>query len=94
VTLRKTRVTLISSDVQMSENPAHRGPTDVQPASDFGLADAGAMQLADFGSFGRSRSRAAESFAVLPGMGETGTDTFSQDFVFEGSVLRFSAICC
>ena len=47
VTLRKTRVTLISSDVQMSENPAHRGPSDVQPASDLSLADAGALQLAN-----------------------------------------------
>ena len=47
VTLRKTRVTLISSDVQMSKNPAHRGPTDVQPASDLSLADTGALQLAN-----------------------------------------------
>jgi len=52
------------------------------------------MQLADFGSFGGSRSGAAEPFAVLAGMGETGSDTFSQNLVFERSILRRTAICC
>jgi hypothetical protein len=83
VTLRKTRIALISSDVQISENPAHRGMMFSRRAISALLMPA-RCSLRISAALVAGRSRAAKAaFAILSGMGEPGEDTLPKDVVCE-----------
>jgi hypothetical protein len=61
---------------------------DLQTPGDFRFADAGPVQLSDFGGMPRRRLRPTESFAVLPGLRQAGSRSLSQNLTFELSENR------
>ena len=52
-------------------------------AGDLGFAEAGATEFADLIGVEGGGEGAAEAFAVLPGMVESGADPFAEDLAFE-----------
>jgi hypothetical protein len=56
---------------------------DLQTPGDFQFADAGPVQLSDFGGMPRRRLRPTDSFAVLPGLRQAGSRSLSQNLTFE-----------
>src|SRR5579863_251576 len=65
------------------QDTADGGAADAEPASDLRFADAGAMEFADLVGAEAGGKRAAQGFAVLPGMSQTGANPLAQDFAFE-----------
>jgi len=73
----------ISLGNRSDQNPANRGPADVQAAGDLGVADTSAVQLKDFrGVDGRGR-RPTQPLAVLPRMSQARPRSFPQNLPFE-----------
>ena len=70
----------LSSVVQ---DTAHRGTADVKTAGDFGFANAAAEQFADLVGMQGSSNGSAQTFAVLPRMGKSSTNTLAQNLAFE-----------
>src|ERR1700733_13229375 len=65
------------------QNPAHRSTADLQPPGDLGFGDAGAVQSPDLGGVESRSYRAAEAFAILPSMSQSGPGSFPQNLSFE-----------
>jgi len=73
----------ISPGNRSGQNPANRGSTDLQPAGDFGFADARTVQFPYLASLESSGDGPAQFLPVLPGVGQASPDPFPQDFSFE-----------
>jgi hypothetical protein len=71
------------ADPVSSQNPANCGAPDLQPAGDFGFADAGAMQFSDFRGMHCRSCRPTQPFPVLPRMGQPDPRSLSQNLSFE-----------
>ena len=56
---------------------------DVEPAGYLSFGDASAMESSDLGRVRGSRCGPAQAFAVLPGVGQSGASSLTQDFPFE-----------
>ena len=79
----KDRRDLFLLEIGSAENPANRGTANLQPARDFGLADASAMQFSHLAGMDSCCDGPPQPLAVLPGMGQTGAHPFPQDLAFK-----------
>ena len=61
----------------------YRGPADLQPAGDLGLADARAGELPYLVGVESRRYRPAQALAVLAGLRQAGADSFPENLPFE-----------
>jgi hypothetical protein len=65
------------------QDTTHRGAADAKTARDFGFAYAGAAQFADLIGVQGGRNRSAQTFAVLPGMGQARANAVAQKHALE-----------
>jgi hypothetical protein len=65
------------------QDTAHRGSADVKTAGDFGFAEASTAEFPDLIGVQGGRNRSAQTFAVLPGMGQARANAFAQNLAFE-----------
>ena len=78
------RVSLRASSSLRSQDSAHRGAADLQPAGDLSFADAGAMQFPDLEPpCCRRGHRPAQALAILPGLSQASASSLAQDLAFE-----------
>jgi hypothetical protein len=77
----------ISPGNRSGQNATNRGPADLKPAGDFSFGDTGPVQFADLCSVESGRDRAAQPFAVQPGLHQSGTSAFPKNLAFELSIL-------
>src|ERR1017187_5772283 len=72
------------------QNMVHGGAPDFRSASDPGLAGAATVQGPDLTAFPGRCTGPPQTFMVLPGMGQSGTDSFAQNLPLELIVPHLS----